>query len=815
MHPDVRLTNATLDVLGVVAAADGSPVYGFQISTLTGRPTGTVYPLLSRLERVGWLEGAWESEHHRGNGPRRRYYKVTSQGREHIAVALRRRERPAPVRAFRPVEGEQSNQEAGAPVSVEEVAREFARGLRRLRADAGDPSLRQLSARTFYSPAALSEAFSGRSIPSEKLLEVLVRACGGDPQEWALRRSTAEQSIRYGARIPFRFEDFYPLGSRWVRDALREHELEPEDIEDVTQETLLATYRRWNAINGNLRPWVTSHARSVARIFNRTTGSGGRVPVTSLDEFDGAVDALPLVASDQAGPGDVADEVAERSAAAHLLSSLDRRTAQILYLTAEGFQTFEIARLLKTTPSAVEARRRRARNHLRMGLTPEHRRYVQHLAHLRERAGNPSLRKIARRIGYSHTQVAAVLSGAAPPPTWEFTVRLVSSLQGAVETARWIWEMARPSARLLRSDSYADMVARSGDAFALWRLTDGLERVGRTADAAGVWRTAAETGNTYAMAVTAEFLERIGNVDEAETWLRKAAKAGGYEAKRELARFLERAGRIEEAIEVWRRAADDGEPEANREFSTLLDRAGRHDEALRVWERSAEPGSTSATRRMGERLMHAGRLDQAENYLRRAAEAGDPSARRQLAVLLDKAERVDEAIEMWRRLADNGYGYAVHELAALMERVGRVDEAVEVWRAAAGRGYGFAMQGLATLLERVGRVDEAVEVWRRISDGATGAEERATASRALARLLDKPLSNMRVEAELRAAVGAGDSLSLLALARLLDQEGRDREAETLLRDAAVGGNPLAAEALARRRQARHVQLAAGRQAAIE
>lgn len=178
MHPDVRLTNATLDVLGVVAAADGSPVYGFQISTLTGRPTGTVYPLLSRLERVGWLEGAWESEHHRGNGPRRRYYKVTSQGREHIAVALRRRERPAPVRAFRPVEGEQSNQEAGAPVSVEEVAREFARGLRRLRADAGDPSLRQLSARTFYSPAALSEAFSGRSIPSEKLLEVLVRACG-------------------------------------------------------------------------------------------------------------------------------------------------------------------------------------------------------------------------------------------------------------------------------------------------------------------------------------------------------------------------------------------------------------------------------------------------------------------------------------------------------------------------------------------------------------------------------------------------------------------------------------------------------------
>ncbi|XVQ85172.1 helix-turn-helix domain-containing protein [Microbispora siamensis] len=803
MHADVRLTSATLDVLEVVAAADGSPVYGFQISTLTRRPTGTVYPVLSRLERVGWLEGAWESDNHRGSGPRRKYYKVTGQGREQIAVALRRRERPVPVRT--PRAEDQADREAGAPVSAEQVIREFAQDLRRLRSNAGNPSLRQLSTRTFYSPASLSEAFSGRSIPSEKLLEVLVRACGGDLHEWALRRSMAEQSIRYGVRIPFRFEDFYALGSRWVRDALRTHELGPEDVEDVTQETLLATYRRWDTVGANLRPWVASYARRVARLLDRTTGGGGEMALISLDAFDGARDVLAPVTSSHAVQGDIAEEVAARSAADHLLHSMGRRTAQIFYLTGEGYQTHEIARLLGMTPSAVEARRRRARNHRRMDLTPEHRRYVQHLTHLRERAGNPSLRRIARRIGYSHTQVAAVFSGATPPPTWEFTVRLVSSLGGAIETARWIWEMARPSASLLKSDSYADMEARSGDAFALWRLTDRLERMGRTADAVGVWRTAAETGNTYAMAVTAELLERVGNVDEAETWLQRAAGAGGYEAKRELARFLERARRTEEAIDVWRRAAADGEPEAKRELFVILDRLGRHDEALRVWERSAEPGSTSAARMMGERLMHVGRPDQAEDYLRRAAEAGDPSARRQLAVLLHEAGRVDEAIEVWRRPAENGYGYAVQELATLLDRAGRVDEAIEVLRAAAGRGHGFAMQGLATLLEREGRVDEAVDVWRQISDDATGAEERATASRALARLLDKPLASMRVEAELRAAVNAGDSLSLLALARLLDQEGRDREAETLLRDAAVGGDSLAAEALAHRRlQAKQV-----------
>ncbi|GLX10493.1 hypothetical protein Misp03_74190 [Microbispora sp. NBRC 16548] len=802
MHPDVRLTSATLDVLEVVAAADGSPVYGFQISTLTRRPTGTVYPLLGRLERIGWLEGAWESDNHRGGGPRRKYYKVTRQGREQIAVALRRRERAVPVRTLRPEAEDQADREAGAPVSAEQIIREFAEDLRRLRSNAGTPSLRQLSTRTFYSPASLSEAFSGRSIPSEKLLEVLVRACGGDPHEWALRRSMAEQSIRYGVRIPFRFEDFYALGSRWVRDALRTYELGPEDVEDVTQETLLATYRRWSAVGGNLRPWVTSYARRVAGLLDRTGGGGDTV---SLDTLDGTQDALSPVTSSHAVQGDIAEEVAARSAAGHLLHSLDRRTAQILYLTAEGFQTHEIARLLGLTPSAVEARRRRARNHRRMGLTPEHRRYVQHLTHLRERAGNPSLRRIARRIGYSHTQIAAVFSGAAPPPTWEFTVRLVSSLGGAIETARWIWEMARPSASLLKSDSYAEMEARSGDAFALWRLTDRLERMGRAAEAVGVWRTAAETGNTYAMAVTAEYLERMGNVDEAEIWLQRAARAGGYEAKRELARFLERARRTEEAIEVWRQAAAHGEPEAKRELFVILDRLGRQDEALDVWERSAEPGSTSATRMMGERLMHVGRPDEAEDYLRRAAEAGDPSARRQLAVLLHDAGRVDEAIEVWQWLAENGYGYAAQELATLLDRAGRVDEAIKAWRQAAARGHGFALQGLATLLEREGRGDEAVEVWRRISDDATGAEERATASRALARLLDKPLASMRVETELRAAVNAGDSLSLLALARLLDQEGRDREAETLLRDAAVGGDFLAADALAHRRlQAKQV-----------
>ena len=39
---------------------------------------GTIYPLLSRLRRVGWVDSSWrESE----SGPPRRYYSVTRAGR--------------------------------------------------------------------------------------------------------------------------------------------------------------------------------------------------------------------------------------------------------------------------------------------------------------------------------------------------------------------------------------------------------------------------------------------------------------------------------------------------------------------------------------------------------------------------------------------------------------------------------------------------------------------------------------------------------------------------------------------------------------
>ncbi|GAA0573614.1 hypothetical protein GCM10010172_67780 [Paractinoplanes ferrugineus] len=63
----------------------------------------------------------------------------------------------------------------------------FAGDLRRLRRQAGRVSYRELGKRTNYSAAALSDALSGRRLPSLAITGAVVRACGGDIDEWTER----------------------------------------------------------------------------------------------------------------------------------------------------------------------------------------------------------------------------------------------------------------------------------------------------------------------------------------------------------------------------------------------------------------------------------------------------------------------------------------------------------------------------------------------------------------------------------------------------------------------------------------------------
>lgn len=79
-----RLTAATVDVLKVLVTAEG-PVWGLQIVKTTGRPSGSVYPILDRLESLGWVASTWENDASR-QGARRRYYRLQEDAQE-LAVA--------------------------------------------------------------------------------------------------------------------------------------------------------------------------------------------------------------------------------------------------------------------------------------------------------------------------------------------------------------------------------------------------------------------------------------------------------------------------------------------------------------------------------------------------------------------------------------------------------------------------------------------------------------------------------------------------------------------------------------------------------
>ena len=57
--------------------------HGFDIMDATGLPSGTVYPILRRLDAEGYVRSRWEKEGlaRREQRPPRRYYELTSSGR--------------------------------------------------------------------------------------------------------------------------------------------------------------------------------------------------------------------------------------------------------------------------------------------------------------------------------------------------------------------------------------------------------------------------------------------------------------------------------------------------------------------------------------------------------------------------------------------------------------------------------------------------------------------------------------------------------------------------------------------------------------
>ena len=80
----------SLSAVAVLGAVSRSVRYGFDIMDATSLPSGTVYPVLGRLERDGYVRSKWESPAvaQREKRPPRKYYEITASGSRALATSV-------------------------------------------------------------------------------------------------------------------------------------------------------------------------------------------------------------------------------------------------------------------------------------------------------------------------------------------------------------------------------------------------------------------------------------------------------------------------------------------------------------------------------------------------------------------------------------------------------------------------------------------------------------------------------------------------------------------------------------------------------
>ena len=90
---DVEWKKVSAELL-ILSLVEARPRHGYEISKLIEQRSGgavrfyvaSLYPLLYRLEKRGWLQGRWVEK---AGQRRRRYYRLTSEGRRVLASQRR------------------------------------------------------------------------------------------------------------------------------------------------------------------------------------------------------------------------------------------------------------------------------------------------------------------------------------------------------------------------------------------------------------------------------------------------------------------------------------------------------------------------------------------------------------------------------------------------------------------------------------------------------------------------------------------------------------------------------------------------------
>lgn len=78
---DVRMSLQTLRVLEAFLENPSDELSGADVQKRGGLASGTLYPILLRLESAGWFVSRWETiDPARAGRPRRRLYRLTPSG---------------------------------------------------------------------------------------------------------------------------------------------------------------------------------------------------------------------------------------------------------------------------------------------------------------------------------------------------------------------------------------------------------------------------------------------------------------------------------------------------------------------------------------------------------------------------------------------------------------------------------------------------------------------------------------------------------------------------------------------------------------
>lgn len=84
-----KMTIQTQLVLHALLEHPTRELYGLEICNAAGLASGTIHPILARLERLGWLESRWEDIDPVEEGrPQRRYYRLSPDGADQARHAI-------------------------------------------------------------------------------------------------------------------------------------------------------------------------------------------------------------------------------------------------------------------------------------------------------------------------------------------------------------------------------------------------------------------------------------------------------------------------------------------------------------------------------------------------------------------------------------------------------------------------------------------------------------------------------------------------------------------------------------------------------